>query len=1168
MATIDYGDPSVVDFTLDETIGLQNLSSTAAGDADDEDISRGSLAALSADFDALLTNLGVDAYANDGRIALSSANLFSVSTDGAVTDISLAGAYDAASETAAQLVNYDGNATAGGATGLTTTSGEAITLFGDYNGLAGALGGNVAFGVDASGDLAFVVLMIEAPQADGTVDLQFAMVTAQAIQHNLDGADSDDAVDLGDFLSVQVDETSGFNFLGVPPGKSLHLTAASTAGDGGVIVTPLTEVVQINTSNAFPDGVIGYGSQGINPGESVVMTWIADGLVDDYTIPNLDQNEADLEANIKFDNLDSVTGASFTIQQKVGGKTAAVSFSALQANNEQDDSGGNENFFEYVGNTELGGAGDDTFVEIISVTLIQNGVEIGTLTGDGDFAGTSVSADFANIGGVTNGEVIVSGIDEGDEFRYTTASPTERLVVTGVSGNVDIGGFSTAQSGTSARPIGDAFVIEDDGVTVDVTIATDVDAARDALSRNLDETIGAIDSLADGEAADGNSDADEVEPTGGVPDYTGALAMGRMTTTGGQLAALFGNSSDFVEFGTDGAGTLSSGGSRDDSVAFSLSSASVETNLIATPVVGSVIDTQTDAQRTVYLSQDTDGNILGTTQAGTLVVKMTLNNADDPTNATITYEQFVPVQNPDPTLYDEEVVLNTVAGESLSIVWSTEAADGDNDEDSDSESVVLIDDTDSIMSIDDDGPRVGSTPRPVPLWEDALDAGISDGDPGETAAGGGNLATQVIAGQDGIKSIGLVDPGAPFNSGLTSGGVDVFYSVSTSDGDDTLVASAGGDTIFTVTVGEDGTFTTSLVGTLDHPDTLTGQKDNDVLEVNLTDLLYAIEGDDDPANFLDDALVLRIEDDAAEIAGLDDTPVIPYANGSPIAMDIGFVDYGADGPGSLAITGFTPTLITGDEALGTVTGSIIGGDLIYASSVFGDIISIAVDGSSGGSYSVDVLQDAPLIEVALIDGATTPGGPIEDVTLSGGATEVVFDGYLFGASPDEDQQALFDGGGDDNAGPNDDVNISSQGAAVKDNQFDEGEGLAMFFVEDVAGAEFIIQGGTGGKASGTIYVTGYNDGVLVETAVYDKALPKGNNTLDISFMPSAEVDEIYISHDFQAPNGFRIPEIFAFTYADIPDLTGTVELTATDFDGDTAVDEFQFFIDGDGDMIA
>ena len=1223
MATIEFGDPTFTEFILDETEGLQDddiLRSTLAG------LTTGEVPDLGAAFDALLTSLGFDAFANDGRIAASSTDLYTVSPNGStITGISLAG-YDNGDGTAVALVGYDstangglGNFTDGGSTGgWTTTDDEAIRLFSDYNGMVSgtSLEGNVAFGVDASGDLVFAILMIERVQADGSIDLQFVTVTGEALQHDIAGntdADYDDSIDLGDFLSLQIDETSGFNFLGVPPGKSMHLTAASTSGDGsGVIVTPLTEVVQINTSNAFPDGVIGYGSQGINEGESVVVTWVESGLVPDLTIPDLDQNEADLASNIRFDNLDSVAGASFTIQQKVGSKVAAVSMTALATNSE--DGTGSGDYFDHVGNTTFGTGGDDTIVQITSVTLFQNGVEVATLTGDGTFAGTSITADFADLGGVTNGQVIVTGIDEGDEFRYTTLTDTERLVVTGVSGNVDIGGFSTVESGSFAQAIGDAIVVDDDGPSVTVTVAADTDGSLfDALSRNLDETIDPANNGIDGfdnyrtvegdasktDVPDNNGDSDD---TGFGPSYAEAPAnaMGSLTTTAGQLAALFGTAADFVDYGTDGEGDFFSGGGRDDGVKFSLTGTQpVKTNLVATPVVGSALaglDLTTDLDKlTVYLTLNEAGTVLEGRIKGPdgewgggddyLIVRMTLNSPDDPAKATITYEQFAPVQNPDPNLYDEPVFLKTVnEGEFLDIVWTTTAYDGDDDYDSDSNSVTLIDNTKSVFSIDDDGPQQAGSPDDVLLWEDGLTAlgGLTDND-GEAEAVSfltGDLSTQVNAGSDGIKSIGLVEA---FEStldalGLTSGGVALSHDITVTDGDDTLIATANGTEIYRVTVSEDGKYSVRLSGTLDHDvtDQLLLQPDEDEIIIDLTGGLYATEGDNDPAPIQANALRLVIEDDAVEFSGLDDTTDALAFDDSSTFTDTGFVGFGADGPAStnpLVISNWTATLITGDEALGTVTGSLnASGDLIYTSSEIGDIISISVDVNASGvaSYTLNVLQDEPLIEKPLIDGATTPGGPVETFDLPpGGPTFVTFDGYIFTDAATTDQAGQFAAG--DYKAPADDiddVNISNRGAALKDNQFDEFEGLKMIFAEDVAGAKFIIEGGTGGAATGTIYVTGYNDGVFVSQ--YDKSiqLPKGSSFLEIDYLALGDVDEIYITHDFEAPNGFRIPEIYAFSYADIPDLTGTVTLTATDGDFDTAVDSFDFFIDGsDADSI-
>ena len=73
--------------------------------------------------------------------------------------------------------------------------------------------------------------------------------------------------------------------------------------------------------------------------------------------------------------------------------------------------------------------------------------------------------------------------------------------------------------------------------------------------------------------------------------------------------------------------------------------------------------------------------------------------------------------------------------------------------------------------------------------------------------------------------------------------------------------------IFTVVVTEIGGVTATLVNTLDHPQSvLSGQPDDDIIIIDLTDLLEAFEGDDDPATFLAQALVLQIEDDAPTIS--------------------------------------------------------------------------------------------------------------------------------------------------------------------------------------------------------------------------------------------------------------------------------------------------------------
>ena len=106
------------------------------------------------------------------------------------------------------------------------------------------------------------------------------------------------------------------------------------------------------------------------------------------TTPNLDQNEADVATNIKFGNLDSVSKGSFTIMQKVGSATAAVTITALDTNDEDGDPAAGD-FFDHVGNATVGGAGDDEIVNIGKVTLTRGGTSV-TLTADGGFTASLV----------------------------------------------------------------------------------------------------------------------------------------------------------------------------------------------------------------------------------------------------------------------------------------------------------------------------------------------------------------------------------------------------------------------------------------------------------------------------------------------------------------------------------------------------------------------------------------------------------------------------------------------------------------------------------------------------------------------------------------------------------------------------------------------------------
>ncbi|MEQ6916741.1 DUF5801 repeats-in-toxin domain-containing protein [Halomonas aquatica] len=347
---------------------------------------------------------------------------------------------------------------------------------------------------------------------------------------------------------------------------------------------------------------------------------------------------------------------------------------------------------------------------------------------------------------------------------------------------------------------------------------------------------------------------------------------------------------------------------------------------------------------------------------------------------------------------------------------------------------------------------------------------------------------------------------------------------------------------------------------------------------------------DTATDFIDISEKILFTDDGPAITGLDDTEILQFFAGESDS-DAGFLSYGADGERDFVITGFDFTPL-GETSLGTISGSLspdgtvltLSSDLIVeGGGQFGDFFQITLDGSGTGSYTAQVLQDKPILELALIEDTTTPGGPVEHIDLPEGDPIVTLDGFLF-TDPNDTSDLMTtyeDGDKDLSRDPSltaqelaaDDINISNKGGALKDQQFDAGEGLALLFNDGVAGVRFIVDGGTGSPGSMlTIKMAGYDesgnpvrdkDGNFVTEVTFP--LPKGNALQEVVFEAEEgeEISQLILIHD-ATDNGFRIPEIYAFTFADIPDIEGTVTVEATDGDFDEAADTFAFFIDGDG----
>ena len=299
-----------------------------------------------------------------------------------------------------------------------------------------------------------------------------------------------------------------------------------------------------------------------------------------------------------------------------------------------------------------------------------------------------------------------------------------------------------------------------------------------------------------------------------------------------------------------------------------------------------------------------------------------------------------------------------------------------------------------VIDVEDDVPvqagQDGEGPRVVGLvHEDALTPGNAEGGQVLSVSGAaGTLDALVNFGGDGRGGFKLSTETGALTAleglGLKSGGEALSYTVS-GDGT-TLTATAGGKTIFTLTVGTDGSYEFLLQGPLDHP--LQNGDDSETLGSKLvldfSGVLIATDGDGDPiaGGFKAGTFVIDVEDDVPVLKPVDpQRPVIggtvhedllslphggnPDSGGQTLVISTlggagslsALVSFGADGPGAFG-------LVESSVAKGLLDaqGLTSGGEgLAYqmvATLVDGKLVSTltAVSAASLGSYPVFTLK--------------------------------------------------------------------------------------------------------------------------------------------------------------------------------------------------------------------
>ncbi|OWP52249.1 hypothetical protein CEG18_08110 [Pseudomonas nitroreducens] len=456
-----------VTVSLDETTGLQNATATPspAGDADDNDIL---LASLPAAFTARLTALGAGTASGaalsgyTGAAGNTGSNAFTISAapGGAITDILFTGSGGA------PLNGLD--------SGLDTLAGVDILLYTDTtnnNVLLGRAGG-------ANGTIVFAAYIEEtgSPVSGGKI----WTVEYQPLKHP-DGTNADDALNLLNKVYIGTSQDLTFSLANAPSGQNLFLmfttATPTTVNDNGVIrITDPTIIATgkdpanqstganittgdtINTSQAGGPTTFGTNNQMIVEQEGIRFTFVT-GARQDMTIPNLDQNEADVEANIDFTQMFNAKTASFDVVQLQSGKSAIVKISAFSTAAE-------------AGNAFIDGYAGDTTVAITNVRVLNSttGAVLENSNGSVNDPGIVIT--------ITGGVATITGVLAGYKIEYTTTADHNRVLIENgaavdAKGNdhadFDIGGFKLLQVSTATVEIGSKMIFEDDGPSISTT---------------------------------------------------------------------------------------------------------------------------------------------------------------------------------------------------------------------------------------------------------------------------------------------------------------------------------------------------------------------------------------------------------------------------------------------------------------------------------------------------------------------------------------------------------------------------------------------------------------------------------------------------------------------------------------------------------------------------
>ncbi|ANB54973.1 hypothetical protein WM43_21115 [Aeromonas veronii] len=483
--------------------------------------------------------------------------------------------------------------------------------------------------------------------------------------------------------------------------------------------------------------------------------------------------------------------------------------------------------------------------------------------GAGSFGlGSDVSSLTAQ--GLTSGGVALSYSVVGNVLTASAGSVPVFTLTVGVDGS-----YSFTLSGPLDHPVADGDDSEQlAGVGIDFSgVLTATDGDGDPLTGSFPAGSFAIRVEDDVPVLAGGEDE---RPQVGGQVQEDALTSGNSEGTGQSASAsgAAGTLNNLVNFGADGAGSFGLGSDVSSLVGQGLTSGGVA------------------------LSYSVAGNVL-TASAGSVPVFTLTVGVDGSYSFTLSG----PLDHPTADGDDGE----QLAGVGIDFSGVLTATDGDGDPltgsfPAGSFAIRVEDDVPVLAGGEDERPQVGGQ-----VQEDALTSGNSEGTGQSASASGaaGTLNNLVNFGADGAGSFGLgSDVSSLTAQGLTSGGVALSYSVV----GNVLTASAGSVSVFTLTVGADGSYSFTLSGPLDHP--VADGDDSEQLAgvgIDFSGVLTATDGDGDPltGGFPAGSFAIKVEDDVPRVVLADDAPRI----GAMVDESLASLDgVGSDGVASATLS--------------------------------------------------------------------------------------------------------------------------------------------------------------------------------------------------------------------------------------------------------------------------